>query len=77
MVVEQKRIKPGGTGEMAMNHPQELDHTPQRWSDYSDDDAFDGFVEDDSLDAAALYQEIAERRAQLECAETLRRARAL
>jgi hypothetical protein len=31
----------------------------------------------EEAESAAFYQEIAERRAQLECAETLRRVRAL
>jgi 16S rRNA C1402 (ribose-2'-O) methylase RsmI len=38
---------------------------------------FSGFDSRDELERMDLIQEIAERRAQLECAETLRRARAL
>ena len=34
-------------------------------------------IEDAESDASDFYQEIAERRAALECAETLRRVRAL
>jgi hypothetical protein len=59
-----------------MQQAFDLAQTPLAKADFSDD-GVDSFMEDDSLDRAALYQEIAERRAQLECAETLRRARAL
>jgi hypothetical protein len=72
-----RRLSRRGTGDIAMNDPFDLAHTPTAQADFSDDDGFGDFMQGDGLEHAALYQEIAERRAQLECAETLRRARAL
>jgi hypothetical protein len=61
-----------------MDHPLGLDPiTGEKglFADYdsSSSEPFGG----SDLERAAMYQDIAERRAQLECAETLRRVRAL
>jgi hypothetical protein len=61
-----------------MDHPMDLEPTPTPKALFARFDsplasAFDG----GEIDRGDLYEEIAERRAQLECAETLRRVRAL
>jgi hypothetical protein len=61
-----------------MDHPIDLDRVPGSTTPIS---SFDSRVaeslDDVGFEGAGLYAEIAERRAQLECAETLRRVRAL
>jgi hypothetical protein len=61
-----------------MGQPIELDQVPSSSAAFAryDSAAAESWADTDSEDAA-LYQEIAERRAHLECAETLRRVRAL
>ena len=53
-----------------MDRPFEVDAVPDLTLPFS------GFDSRDELERTDFYQEIAERRAQLECAETLRRVRA-
>jgi hypothetical protein len=61
-----------------MDLPIDLDRTPKSTAPFA---AYDSSpVEswpDADVENASIYQEIADRRAQLECAETLRRVRAL
>ena len=59
-----------------MNQPLELPHTPVAPNDLTDDD-FDLLSPEEGLQQVSAHHEIARRRAQLECAEILRRARAL
>jgi hypothetical protein len=61
-----------------MGHPIELDQVPSSTPVFGryDSATVESWAAGEAEDAA-LYQEIAERRAQLECAETLRRVRAL
>jgi hypothetical protein len=61
-----------------MDHPMDLEPTPAPKA------LFAGFAparaaefDGGEVERGDLYEEIAERRAQLECAETLRRVRAL
>ena len=61
-----------------MDHSFDLDRVPESMTPLAGFDAFGPeSLDDDSLANAGAYQEIAERRAMLECAETLRRVRAL
>jgi hypothetical protein len=61
-----------------MDHPIDLDRVPGSKTPFS---SFDSQVaesmDDVGFEGGVFYAEIAERRAQLECAETLRRVRAL
>jgi hypothetical protein len=60
-----------------MDHPIDFDQVPGPNRSFA---AFDSATTEfwgAETENAAFYQEIAERRAQLECAETLRRVRAL
>jgi hypothetical protein len=61
-----------------MDHPFDLDQVPSSTPRFA---AYDSSPAESWGDAESenpvVYQEIAERRAQLECAETLRRVRAL
>jgi hypothetical protein len=61
-----------------MDHPMDLEPTPTAKALFAGPDpalaeSFDG----GEMERGDIYEEIAERRAQLECAETLRRVRAL
>jgi hypothetical protein len=61
-----------------MDHPIEFDSVPdERPLFFSDVSSSVDLMADAAPQQDGLYQEIAERRAQLECAETLRRVRAL
>ena len=60
-----------------MDRPIDFDQVPSPTRSFA---AFDSVTTESwgaETENAAFYQEIAERRAQLECAETLRRVRAL
>jgi hypothetical protein len=61
-----------------MDHPMDFEPIPAPSAPFAGFDSglgrsFDG----EEMERGDLYEEIAERRAQLECAETLRRVRAL
>ncbi len=61
-----------------MDHPLDLDSVTGQKGLFADFDSSSGeSLGVSDLERAAMYQDIAERRAQLECAETLRRVRAL
>jgi len=60
-----------------MDHAIDLDRINGSRRHASDDEWTPDEVFGGEPDRISLYQDIAERRAQLECAETLRRARAL
>ena len=57
-----------------MDHPMDLEPIPTPKALFS---SFDSSFDGGEIERGDLYEEIAERRAQLECAETLRRVRAL
>ncbi len=60
-----------------MDHPMDLEPIPAPKALFSGFDAAVGESFDRGEMERDLYEEIDERRAQLECAETLRRVRAL
>jgi hypothetical protein len=60
-----------------MDHPIEFDQVPGPHRSFAVLDSATTEFWGAETENAAFYQEIAERRAQLECAETLRRVRAL
>jgi hypothetical protein len=61
-----------------MDHPIDFDRVPESKTPFSTFDSHAGEPLDEAgFEGAGVYAEIAERRAQLECAETLRRVRAL
>jgi len=60
-----------------MDHPMDLEPIPAPKALFASFDSALGESFDGGQMERDLYEEIAERRAQLECAETLRRVRAL
>ncbi len=60
-----------------MDHPIDFDQVPDAIRSFAALDTATTEFWGAETENAAFYQEIAERRAQLECAETLRRVRAL
>jgi hypothetical protein len=61
-----------------MDHPMDLEPTPTPEALFARfDSTLAGSFDGGEVERGDLYEEIAERRAQLECAETLRRVRAL
>ncbi|HZC17762.1 MAG TPA: hypothetical protein VE309_13470 [Caulobacteraceae bacterium] len=60
-----------------MDHPIDFDHVPDSNARFAAHDSPLAETWGAEAESAAFYQEIAERRAHLECAETLRRVRAL
>jgi hypothetical protein len=61
-----------------MDHSFDLDRVPEVMTPLSSYEAVGSeSLDDNGLANVGAYQEIAERRAMLECAETLRRVRAL
>jgi hypothetical protein len=60
-----------------MDRPIDFDQVPSSTRSFAGYDSPSVESWGAEIEDAAFYQEIAERRAQLECAETLRRVRAL